>query len=430
MAQPLTRLLRQLRHLSASPEPASDADLIGRFVRRRDEEAFAALVERHGPMVLNACRRVLGDVHAAEDAFQAVFLVLARKAATLSRPEALAGWLYGVASRVALKARRGARPQERLAGASELTDPSPDPLAEVSARDLLATLEREVQRLPQAYRLAVVLCCLEGLSQEEAAHRLGCTPAALRGRLERGRKRLHRELDKRGLSLSGALGVAEVARLTGGVPAALRSGTAGAAATFAAGQTAGGAINVQAAALAEGVLRAMFLSRVKIAVVALLTTVVAGTALGVLGLEAKPPAPAVAGKPKPGKDKADAATREKIRKLQVERREALKQAEEARLQEFLAGRGTLDLLLKISRLLLQAELDLAATAQQRIAAHAAHLKVAKEVDQFCEQRYHAGRMTPADFFQARAARLEAEIGWLKAGGKDEEEKDGKGKDRK
>src|SRR5262249_31583660 len=105
MAQPLTRLLRQLRHLSASPEPASDADLIGRFVRRRDEEAFAALVERHGPMVLNACRRVLGDVHAAEDAFQAVFLVLARKAATLSRPEALAGWLYGVACRVALKLR-------------------------------------------------------------------------------------------------------------------------------------------------------------------------------------------------------------------------------------------------------------------------------------------------------------------------------------
>jgi hypothetical protein len=331
---------------------------------------------------------------------------------------------------VALKARRGARPHERLADASELTDPSPDPLAEVSARDLLATLEREVQRLPQAYRLAVVLCCLEGLSQEEAAQRLGCTPAAVRGRLERGRKRLHEQLNKRGLSLSGALGVAEVAQLGGGVPAALRSGTAGAAASFAAGQTAGGAINVQAAALAEGVLRAMFLSRVKIAVVALLTTVVAGTALGVLGLEAKPPAPAAAEKPKTGKDKADAATREKIRKLQLERRDALKEAEAARLQELLGGRGTLDMLLKTSRLLLQAELDLAATAPQRVAAHAAHLNVAKEVDAMFEKLHDAGRVTRADFMHARAARLEAEIGWLKAGGKDEEEKDGKGKDKK
>src|SRR5262249_4377508 len=152
-----------------------------RFAGRREEDAFAALVGRHGPMVLHACRRLLGDRPAAEDAFQATFLVLARKAGSLNRPDALAGWLYGVAYRVAPKARRAEarRDHAGLADGPEPADPRPDPLAEVSARDLLRVLEEEVQRLPQAYRMAVALCCLEGLSQEEAARRLGCTPGAV-----------------------------------------------------------------------------------------------------------------------------------------------------------------------------------------------------------------------------------------------------------
>jgi RNA polymerase sigma factor (sigma-70 family) len=239
------RLLRCLRRLSAPSAADTDAVLLGRFAQRRDEDAFADLVARHGPMVLNVCRRVLGDAHAAEDAYQATFLVLARKAGSVRRPDALAGWLYGVASRVARKARSaGARRREgALAGTPEPPDPRPDPLAELTARDLLRVLEEEVQRLPEAYRLPVVLCCLEGLSQEEAARRLCWTAGAVKGRLERGRRRLRERLARRGLALSAALAVVEVTHVgAAGVPAlpaaaparvlalaegALRSSTAG-----------------------------------------------------------------------------------------------------------------------------------------------------------------------------------------------------------
>src|SRR5262249_26217231 len=162
------------------------------------QAAFAELVARHGLMVLHACRRVLSDGHLAEDAAQATFLVLARKADTIRPPEALAGWLHGVACRVAKKARpaggpqppRPAVPPDRPAGGG-------DPLAEVSARELLSVLDEEVRRLPEAYRLPVLLCCLEGLSQEEAARRLGWAAGSLRGRLERGRKRLLERLARR-----------------------------------------------------------------------------------------------------------------------------------------------------------------------------------------------------------------------------------------
>src|SRR5262249_11822915 len=150
-----------------------------------------ALVARHGPMVARVCRRVLHDAHAADDACQAVFLVLARKASALRRPEALAAWLYGVAYRVAQKARAGQC--RRAAGplSADPADPRADPLAEVSVRELLAALDEEVQRLPEVYRLPVILCSLEGRSQEEAARLLGWSPGSLQGRLERGRKRLH-----------------------------------------------------------------------------------------------------------------------------------------------------------------------------------------------------------------------------------------------
>jgi RNA polymerase sigma factor (sigma-70 family) len=427
MAQPLTRLLHHLRRRSAPPGPASDADLLDRFARLRDESAFAALVSRHGPMVLNVCRRVLSDAHAAEDAAQAAFLVLARKAGSLRRPDALAGWLHGVACRVALKARSSRPRDEGLGGAEQPADPRPGPLATVLARDLLAALEQEVQRLPEAHRLVVVLCCLEGLSQEEAAARLGCTSGAIKGRLERGRQRLHQRLEKRGLSLSAVLGVAEVARVVGGIPAALLSSTVDAAAPFAAGQAVQGASSAQAAAWAEGVVKAMFLTKLKIVLTALLTLAVAGTAIGVLTLEARSPAPVVPVEPKTGKDIRRAAFQAKIRKLQLERRDWLKKEVEARRQEFLAGRGTLEHLLKTYRVLLQAELDVATTAQERIAAHAAHREVVQEAEELCEKGYNAGRVKAADFFQARATRLEAEIGWLKAGGK---EKANKGKDEK
>src|SRR5258708_17116621 len=176
MAAGHNTLLRYIHRLVVGPEldKATDAALLGCFVSGKDERAFAALVDRHGPLVLQVCRRVLGDGDDAEDAFQAVFLVLARKAAAVSRTEALAAWLHEVARRVALKARtararrcRRARPLAALP-----IDPRPDPLAVLSARELLLIVDEEVQRLPEVNRLPVILCCLEGRTLEEAAGQL------------------------------------------------------------------------------------------------------------------------------------------------------------------------------------------------------------------------------------------------------------------
>src|SRR5262249_537720 len=210
----------------------------------RDPAAFEALLARHGPMVLRVCQRVLGNWHDAEDAFQATFLVLARKAASVRSTAALGAWLHGVACRVALGARLSSARRRRLAApAPDLAplDPCPDPLSELTAREALQILDEEVQRLPQPYRLPVILCCLEGLSQEEAARQLGWTPGSVKGRLERGRKRLHQRLAGRGLALPAALALVEVSRsAASNLAGRLVTSTAKTAAAFAAGDTSGG----------------------------------------------------------------------------------------------------------------------------------------------------------------------------------------------
>jgi RNA polymerase sigma factor (sigma-70 family) len=210
--------------LAAPPAPEADADLLDRYARGRDEAAFHALVARHGPMVWRVCRRVLGNDHAAEDAFQATFRVLARRAGGIRRPAALAGWLYGVALRVARKARGAClarRLRQRPAGEAAPPGECSDVLARVTARELLLALDEEVERLRGACKLLVVLCCLEGLSQEEAARQLGWTPGSVKGRLERGRRRLHHRLARRGLSLTGVLAASEVSRASAALPPAL-----------------------------------------------------------------------------------------------------------------------------------------------------------------------------------------------------------------
>jgi RNA polymerase sigma factor (sigma-70 family) len=175
MAASVGHVLSQLqRWTSPRLEELSDASLLERFIQERDEPAFAALVGRHSAMVLRCCRRILGDVPEVEDAFQAVFVVLARKAAVLKQPDALAGWLHGVSRRVALKARtKIACRASQTPLPDELPDTRSDPLARLTARELLTVLDEEVAHLPRAQRSAVVLCCLEGRTQEEAARQLG-----------------------------------------------------------------------------------------------------------------------------------------------------------------------------------------------------------------------------------------------------------------
>jgi RNA polymerase sigma factor (sigma-70 family) len=272
MAAESDTLLRYIRLISLPKESgeAADATLLERFISARDERAFAALVERHAALVLQVCQRILGNVPDAEDAFQAVFLVLARKAATVRPREALPAWLHGVARRLALKTRcarvRSFREATPLSEAP--IDPHADPLTDLSARELLGIIDAEIERLPRGQRLPVILCCLEGRSLEEAARELGWTRGSVKGRLERARSRLHARLLRRGLTLSAALATIELSRNS--ATSAARSdliitALRGALAVGEAAGTPSGA-----AALAAQMLRSMSLNRLKIRLAALL----------------------------------------------------------------------------------------------------------------------------------------------------------------
>jgi RNA polymerase sigma factor (sigma-70 family) len=203
---PVRAALRHLRTLQV--RDSSDQDLLERFAAGREEGAFAALVQRHGPMVLSVCRRVLGSLHDAEDAFQATFLVLARKAASIHKREALASWLHGVAFHLASKTRErksrrhwheGQAARERALQASPVT----------AWRELQEMLDGELQRLPAKYRLPLVMCALEGRTHEEAARQLGCPLGTVRSRVARARELLRVRLTRRGLTLSAtAFGLA------------------------------------------------------------------------------------------------------------------------------------------------------------------------------------------------------------------------------
>jgi RNA polymerase sigma factor (sigma-70 family) len=217
-------LLRHIRHLAsgADAEQVSDGDLLRRFATECDEDAFAELVRRHGPLVLNTCRRVLAEPAEIDDAFQATFLVLARKATAVCGLETAAGFLYGVAHNVSLRARDTARRRAHYERQVP-TRSAPDPLEELSVRELLGILDEELARLPEKYRTPLVLCHLEGTTRDEAARRLGCSVAALKGRLERGKDHLRGALKRRGVMLPATLASLLVMKTP--VPAALTERT-------------------------------------------------------------------------------------------------------------------------------------------------------------------------------------------------------------
>jgi len=203
VSRTIQTLLLYLRGRVDVPAGTTDTELLERFAHDGDGAAFAALVERHGPMVLGVCKRVLQDVHDAEDAFQAAFLVLAKKARTLGRGDPVGAWLYGVAWRTAVHARADRtrrRMLERKAKLMPLSDTTPAIIWE----DLRPVLDEEVQRLAAKYRDPVVLCYLERKTYAEAAREIGCTKGTLATRLAKARRILTRRLDERGLSLPAA----------------------------------------------------------------------------------------------------------------------------------------------------------------------------------------------------------------------------------
>jgi RNA polymerase sigma factor (sigma-70 family) len=280
----LTTALRHLRRLAgAEAEGPSDRLLLQRFAAGRDEAAFAELVRRHGPIVLATCRRVLRHEQDAEDAFQATFLVLARKAAGPGWGPSVGPWLYEVASRLACAARRRAarrRERERRAAVPEAR-PAPD----ASLCELAGVVDEELHRLPGPYRQPLLLCCLEGRTRDEAARQLGWSLRTLERRLARGRELLRARLARRGVTLSAALLAAGLARPATALSPLLPAATARAAAAFAAGQ---GGVSPAAVALAREALRGLTAFRLKAAVA--LAALLGGLALGAAALGGRAPA--------------------------------------------------------------------------------------------------------------------------------------------
>jgi RNA polymerase sigma factor (sigma-70 family) len=191
----------------------SDRELVTRFVQQHDQAAFSALVRRHASIVWSVCRRVLGQHADIEDAVQATFVLLSRKAAGLKHPELVGAWLHAVARKVALKARNR-QSRDRVVPLDQDVPHTQDPLDVLSGREVLAILDEELARLPEEYRAVLLLCCIEGKSREEAAQRLGWSEGSVKGRLERGRDLLSRRLSRRGLTLSAALGASLVWQTT------------------------------------------------------------------------------------------------------------------------------------------------------------------------------------------------------------------------
>ena len=276
---PVIRYIRKLAGAGQGGE-STDGQLLGRFVKNRDERAFAAIVERHGPMVLSVCRRLLHGANDVDDVFQAVFLVLVRKAGSIGKPELLANWLYGVTCRTAVKARGEAfRRQARL---KEMVDmPATEAISDPGWQELRPLLDEELKCLPDKYRAPLVLCYLQGRTYTEAARILSWAEGTVSGRLARGRDLLRARLTRRGLTLSGAALATLLTHNAASatlVPAALAANTVQAALLVAAGNSlAAGVISTQVATLTEGVLQAMFVTKLKIAAAVIL-------AMGVLGM--------------------------------------------------------------------------------------------------------------------------------------------------
>ena len=245
----------------------SDGQFLERYLLRRDdaaEAAFAALVERHGPMVLRVCRGVLHDAHDAEDAFQATFLILARKAGAIRKRDSVASWLFGVVPR-RWPGESPAEPARNERGAGGAIVDAQACLSE-GPPGAIPDVQEEVDRLPERDRAPIVLCYLEGLTHAEAASQLRLPPATVRVRLMRGRARLRDRLIRRGLAPAAIAGLCN-SRAETALPASLVEKTTNAAIHVAAGHAAG--VSAPVAALVEGVIRAMFFTKLKLAAVVL-----------------------------------------------------------------------------------------------------------------------------------------------------------------
>jgi RNA polymerase sigma factor (sigma-70 family) len=422
------RILDHFRRAVLAREGTSlpDGQLLTCFIEHGDEVAFEALVRRHGPMVLGVCRRVLRTVEDAEDAFQATFLVLVRKAASIQSRETVANWLYGVAHNTALKARAmNVKRASRERQMAEMPEPEATP-RETPWQDLESLLDRELSRLPDKYRLPIVLCDLEGKSRKDAAQQLCLPEGTLSSRLTRARAKLAGRLTRRGLVLSvAALGTVLTQKA---VPAPLVSSTVKSAMILVAGPAAAGVIFAPVAALMEGVLKAMLLKKLKLAILGVLTAglVFAGATVSTRALtpqqtvEVKKASPAAPKDALPSvrvdrpnekqlTDSASATKASKVQALLKERLDILRLRAEQGRQQYKNGAASLDMVRQADLRVFKAELELCATDKERIAVHEKIVRVFKEIEDHARQLHQQKAASREIVQDATLNRLEAEI---------------------
>jgi RNA polymerase sigma factor (sigma-70 family) len=416
----------------------TDGQLLECFVSCRDEAAVAALVRRHGPMVWGVCRRVLRNHEDAEDAFQATFLVLVRRAAAISPREMVANWLYGVAHQTARKARAtGAKQQAREKQVNQWPEPEAESEPDLW-RDLQPLLDRELSRLPDKYRLAIVLCDLEGMSRKEAACQLGVPEGTLSSRLTTARTMLAKRLARHGLALSGGALAAVLSQnlAAGGLPPPVTMSAIKAATAVAAGQAAGGVISAKVAALTDGGLKTMLLKKLTTLTSVLLLVGVLGLGSmalpdGAWGAGSKAPAPQARSEDAPKKDAKDNKVRDKlpgaddkskeanpeakpapIKKVQAllkERLAILKEMQNRAAKLYQTGQGSKGELLQINLRVLKAELELCATDKEQIAVHEKIVAVLKAIEQQVGELAKQRAADAGTLLEARLNRVEGEI---------------------
>jgi RNA polymerase sigma factor (sigma-70 family) len=452
---PLQSVVQLMRKTSVSGGDAPPSgELLRRFVANREEAAFAGLVEEHGPMVLGVCRRVLKNRCDVEDAFQAAFMVLAAKARSISRPEMVATWLYRVAFRVALRARAeaGGRPERQAAREDVAAERE---VADVEWADLRAVLDEEIDRLPEKYRVPVVLCYFEGKTNEEAARQLGCAKGTVFSRLASARERLRNRLVRRGITLSAAIATTVFSAdvLSAAVTAPLRTVTVRAALSFLSEPAMPGAASTIGTALAKGTLQTMLFTRVRTIVVVLVVLGLVGTGAGTVALqpwagahprdaqprEAQPldaqpqDRPGGAGEQTPRKDRtADQAgiagaqskdqpapgignnrgssNNARLLELLKKRRDAAQTALDTMRKRVQTGSARFDTGSFVAALrLLESELDLCQTPAERLKAHEGHLQRVSLMAAMIRRQHEAGLLPADDGAVADFYLLDAEI---------------------
>lgn len=280
-------ILQRIRQLVGVPPDAevTDGQLLNRYVVHREDDAFALLLQRHGPMVLGLCKRLIREPHAAEDAFQATFMVLVRKADSIIKQDSLASWLYGVAYRTARRVR-STTDRHRPVEFSTMQEPCKDAADHASWQQLRPVLDEEVNRLPEKFRAPVILCYIEGKSNDEAAKQLAWPVGTVKGRLSQARALLRGRLARRGLTLAGVtatVAATDYAAVAAVAPA-LAAATIQSARQVAAGVSLTTAASASVAALAHQTLRSMWMAKVAISALAIGAVVVP---LSILGIEWK-----------------------------------------------------------------------------------------------------------------------------------------------